>query len=103
MYIQENEERIRNSDNLLLDFSKLEVRKTATIPRVVRDFGVRYKKGEIDDVDGLARQLGRAGKDQELRNTLIENGHKTYNDLFSKKVVMKTFIDTYQEIIKKGR
>lgn len=58
---------------------------------------------EIDDVDGLAKQLGRAGKDQELRNTLIENGHKTYNDLFSKKVVMKTFIDTYQEIIKKGR
>ncbi|MBL4589720.1 MAG: glycosyltransferase [Alphaproteobacteria bacterium] len=54
---------------------------------------------EIDDVDGLARELKRAGTDQDLRTSLIKRGQETYNNLFSKEVVTQSFLETYKKII----
>ncbi len=55
---------------------------------------------EIDDVDGLAHELKRAGEDQTLRESLIQQGHQTYNALFSKEVVIQSFSETYQKILR---
>jgi len=42
-YIDNNEERLRSADQLLLDFTKPEVRRETKISKVVHDFGMRYE------------------------------------------------------------
>ena len=58
---------------------------------------------EIDDVEGLARELKRAGEDKKLRKSLVQRGKETYEALFSKQVVTQEFAQTYQKIIQNGR
>lgn len=58
---------------------------------------------EIDDSKGLAKQLTRALKDENLRKTLIDNGVKTYNALFSKEVVTQDLCAAYEDILKKHK
>lgn len=54
---------------------------------------------DIDDVDGLATQLMRAGDDKKLRKSLVKHGKETYDSLFSKEVVTQSFLKTYKDII----
>jgi len=58
---------------------------------------------EIDDVDGLSRQLQRAGEDKKLRKHLVKKGEATYNALFSKQVVTQEFLKTYQDILAENK
>lgn len=58
---------------------------------------------DIDDVDALALQLNRAGQDKNLRTSLIKYGKETYDSLFSKQVVTQSFLETYKDIIARGR
>ena len=58
---------------------------------------------DIDDVDGLALQLRRAVEDKALRASLIENGRKTYEELFSREVVTQSIIDVYKKCIAMGK
>lgn len=58
---------------------------------------------EIDDADGLARQINAAITDNELRTTLIDKGRQTYEDLFSRDVVTQSLIDTYNKCISVGK
>ena len=58
---------------------------------------------EIDDVDELATNLKAALHDEALRKTLIKNGSKTHNALFSKEVVTAELIKAYQHIIENGK
>ncbi len=55
---------------------------------------------EIDDAEGLARELQRAIDDQALRSTLIANGKATYDALFSKQVVVDAMLACYETVIK---
>lgn len=58
---------------------------------------------EIDDSKELAKQLTRALDDENLRQTLVENGLKTYNALFSKDVVTRDLRAAYEDILKKHK
>lgn len=58
---------------------------------------------DIDDVDGLALQLRRAVDDKALRASLIENGRKTYEELFSREVTTQAIIDVYRKCIAMGK
>lgn len=57
----------------------------------------------IDDADGLAGQIGRVLTDPALRDTLVRNGRQTYLSLFSKDIITRTLIDTYDHIIAAGK
>lgn len=54
---------------------------------------------EIDDVDGLAAHIQSVISDEALQTSLIENGQKTYNALFSREVVTQSLIEAYQKMI----
>ena len=56
---------------------------------------------DIDDLDALIESLGRAANDQALRKTLVNNGLKTYDELFSKQVVIDTMIASYGDMIER--
>lgn len=56
---------------------------------------------DIDDVAGLTEQLLRALNDDKLQQKLIAGGTKTYDALFSKEVVTKALIESYQDMISK--
>jgi len=56
---------------------------------------------EIDDVRGLTTELLRALDDDVLRKKIIKGGTKTYNQLFSKDVVIETLLASYQDMINK--
>lgn len=56
---------------------------------------------DIDDTKELTKQLSRAIEDTDLRETLVKNGLKTYNELFSKDVVTKSLLDAYEDILQK--
>ncbi|HAE08881.1 MAG TPA: hypothetical protein DCG26_01890 [Alphaproteobacteria bacterium] len=61
---------------------------------------------DIDDLDGLVQCLDRAANDQALRKALVSNGQKTYDELFSKQVVIDNLIASYSDMIarhKNGR
>lgn len=58
---------------------------------------------EIDDAEMLAKHIDTAIKDEDMRKTLIENGKKTYNELFSKEIVTKSLIEAYETMIKMGK
>lgn len=54
---------------------------------------------DIDDLDGLVQCLDRAANDQALRKVLVSNGQKTYDELFSKQVVIDNLIASYGDMI----
>lgn len=58
---------------------------------------------EIDDADGLARQLHRAISDAPLRQALVAGGRKTYAALFSREVATAALIDVYRQCLTLGK
>ncbi|PCI55298.1 MAG: glycosyl transferase [Alphaproteobacteria bacterium] len=54
---------------------------------------------EIDDSDTLALHIKSVLTDNKKKDTLIANGYKTYESLFSKDVVTAELIRAYQHII----
>ena len=71
-------------------------------PRQYVEHGVNGMLSEIDDVDGLAKNLNAVLGDEALRSRLIAEGTRTYETLFSKEVVMSKLLQTYEEIIRRG-
>ena len=57
---------------------------------------------DIDDVEGLARNLRAVLEDNALRMRLISEGARTYETQFSKEVVISNLLKTYEEIIRRG-
>lgn len=64
--------------------------------------GVNGMSSDIDDVDGLARNLRTVLKDNDLRKRLIAGGTHTHNAEFSKEVVIDNLLKIYAEIIRRG-
>lgn len=56
---------------------------------------------EIDDSDALAENLKAALFDESLRETLVANGRKTCESLFSKEVVVESLLRAYREMSSK--
>jgi glycosyltransferase involved in cell wall biosynthesis len=58
---------------------------------------------EIDDIEGLAQQIRRAIEDEDLKQTLAENGHKTFTENFSEDSVVKQYIQFLEAVKGKKR
>lgn len=56
---------------------------------------------DIDDRDGLVKALDTALNDKKTAAKIVKGGTKTYNELFSREVVTKTMINSYQEMIER--
>ena len=56
---------------------------------------------DIDDRDGLVTALRSALEDKALRKKIIKGGQATYEELFSREVVTKQLIASYQDMIKR--
>ena len=54
---------------------------------------------DIDDRDGLVKALDTALHDQKMAAKIVKGGTKTYHELFSRDVVTKTMIASYQDMI----
>ena len=57
---------------------------------------------DIEDVDGLVKNLRSVLEDADLRERLIAEGSRAYNAKFSKEVVVDDLLKTYEEIIRRG-
>ena len=64
--------------------------------------GVNGMSSNIEDVDGLARNLRVVLEDADLRKRLIAGGTHTYKTQFSKKVVIDNLLKIYEEIVRRG-
>lgn len=71
-------------------------------PRQYIEHGVNGMLSEIDDIDGLAKNLNAVLEDDALRSRLIAEGRHTYETQFSKEVVLSKLLQTYEEIIRRG-
>lgn len=71
-------------------------------PRQYIKHGINGMLSEIDDVEGLAKNLHAVLQDKALRCRLIAEGTHTYESLFSKEVVMLKLLSTYEEVIRRG-
>lgn len=58
---------------------------------------------DVDDVEGLARQIDVAATDDGVRRKLVENGRNTYRAYFSREKVVDAFIETYERIMEVGK
>jgi glycosyltransferase involved in cell wall biosynthesis len=56
---------------------------------------------DIDDRDGLVKALDSTLKDKKLAAKIARGGKKTYNELFSRKVVIKSMVASYRDMIKR--
>ena len=77
----------------------------ATRAQGLREYIRHGKNGmlsDVEDVEGLARNLRAVLEDSNLRKQLIAGGTRTYESQFSKEIVMKNLLDTYKEIIHRG-
>ena len=54
---------------------------------------------DIDDRDGLVNALDCALHDKKMAAKIVKGGTKTYEELFSREVVMKTMIASYEDMI----
>ncbi len=54
---------------------------------------------DIDDAHTLAAQIQQIANDDALADKLIKGGQKTYEELFSKKVVIDTLVDHYKQML----
>ena len=64
--------------------------------------GVNGMLSEIDDVDGLTKNLRAVLEDTALREQIIKEGKRTYETHFTKEVVIAKLLETYHEIIRRG-
>jgi len=61
-----------------------------------------YLEFDFDDVEGLARQLGRLMEDEELRTRLGENGRKLVEERFSMEKIENDLRKIYQHFFING-
>ena len=54
---------------------------------------------DIDDRDGLVKALDTALHDKKMAASIVKGGTKTYKELFSRDVVTKTMIASYEDMI----
>ena len=54
---------------------------------------------DIDDRDGLVKALDTALHDKKMAAKIVKGGTKTYEELFSREVVTKTMIASYEDMI----
>lgn len=66
------------------------------------EHGVNGMLSDIDDVDGLAKNLRAVLEDANLRERLIAGGTHAYKTQFSKEVVINNLLEIYREIIRRG-
>ena len=71
-------------------------------PRQYIKHGINGMLSEIDDVDGLAKNLNAVLEDNTLRMRLIAEGVHIYETQFSKEIVILKLLQTYKEIIRRG-
>ena len=64
--------------------------------------GANGMLSEIDDVEGLTKNLNAVLQDTDLRKRLIAGGARTYKTQFSKEVVIDNLLNIYEEIIRRG-
>ena len=64
--------------------------------------GVNGMLSDIDDVDGLAKNLRAVLEDDALRSRLVAGGTHTYEIQFSKEVVISNLLKSYEEIVRRG-
>ena len=58
---------------------------------------------DIDDRDGLVAALKSALENKSLRKQLIRGGKATFDELFSRDVVVSQLITSYQDMIRRYR
>ena len=71
-------------------------------PRQYIKHGINGMLSEIDDVDGLAKNLNAVLEDDTLRLRLIAGGTHTYETQFSEEIVISNLLNTYKTIIRQG-
>lgn len=54
----------------------------------------------IDDVEALAENINRVIKDKDLRDHIVENGFKAYEQGFTREVYKKNVTELYEKILK---
>ena len=57
---------------------------------------------DIDDVDGLVKNLRAVLEDDALRSRLVASGTHTYETQFSKEVVISNLLQAYEDISSRG-
>lgn len=58
---------------------------------------------EIDDAEQLAQNIHTALNDNEIRETLIAGGRESYENNFSREVVVKILSEAYETILQTGK
>ena len=71
-------------------------------PRQYIEHGMNGMLSDIEDVEGLAKNLRSVIEDVSLRKKLIAGGMRTYESHFSKEVVISNLLQTYEEVIRRG-
>lgn len=71
-------------------------------PRQYIQHGVNGLLSEIDDIDGLTKNLQAVLEDDALRKRIISEGKCTYQSCFSKETVIGNLLKTYEEIMRRG-
>lgn len=71
-------------------------------PRQYIKHGINGMLSDIDDVDGLAKNLRAVLEDKSLPERLIIEGKRTYEAQFTKDVVISKLLESYEEIIHRG-
>ena len=66
------------------------------------DHGINGLSSDIEDIDGLRKNLRAVLEDADLRERLVAGGTKTYETKFSKGAVISNLLKTYEEIIRRG-
>ena len=66
------------------------------------EHGVNGMLSDIEDVDGLVKNIRAIIEDDALRLRLIAGGTHTYETQFSKEIVISNLLDIYKEIIRRG-
>ena len=71
-------------------------------PRQYIEHGMNGMLSDIEDVEGLAKNLRAVVEDDSLRKRLVAGGMRTYESQFSKEVVISNLLQTYEEVIRRG-
>lgn len=71
-------------------------------PRQYIKHGINGMLSDIEDVEGLAKNLCTVLENDDLRSRLIAGGTHAYKTEFSKEVVISGLLKTYEEIVRRG-
>lgn len=71
-------------------------------PRLYIKHSVNGMLSDIDDIEGLAKNLRAVLEDRVLRSRLIAEGRRIYETQFSEEIVISKLLQTYEQIIHRG-